>query len=151
MTRTGKTSINSGSSKISRTSTSSMVKTISKPAIFKKSGKFEPVYGIRGKQGTALYYVENWDGSRGGFINSLMQEMRKEDSGNAKSLNIKFIVDQLDQNNLSEPNSVKKDGLYSRKYFIILHEDEIDNTTENLVANGRKIATVRILNFLYIQ
>ena len=144
MTRTGRTSLNVSSSKPSRTS--SMVKTISKQNVFKKSAKFEPVYGVRARQGAALYFVENWDGSRGGFINSLMQEMRKEEHGNAKELNINFIVDQLDHDSLSEPNTVKKDGLYARKLFVILHEDDDENNAENLILHGKKIATVRILN-----
>ena len=143
--RTGRSSLNAASSKTSHTT--SMVRTITKTNIFKKSSKFEPVHGTRARQGVALYYVENWNRTRGGFINSLMQEIRKDDQGLAKGLNIQLIVDQIDH---ESPllNIVKKDGPYARKYFVILvvHDDEEDNTSENLALNGKLIATVRILN-----
>lgn len=74
-----------------------------------------------------------------------MQEMRKNDQGLAKELNILLIVDQIDY---ESPllNIVKKDGPYARKYFVIVHDDEEDNTSENLALNGKLIATVKSLN-----
>ena len=44
------------------------------------------------------YFAMNWNKTRGGFVNILVQETRKEDQSKAHNLKLSFIVNQLDDN-----------------------------------------------------